>query len=123
MRLFIMEAGWGIWPVLAFGLITLVLAIRHIQRPDASRLPLIIGFGLTTLLFGALGTIIGVQTSARYIAEVTDAERWIFVLGLRESLNNMVAALFLVVVSTLATTFGTHRQNRDPAKKGYFAQA
>lgn len=120
---FILDAGFGIWPVLLLGLVTLALGVRHATDPRPERMPLIVGLGITTLLFGLLGTALGVQASARYIEDLSDAGRWVFVVGLRESLNNLVAGLALVIPAALATTIGSHRGPGAVARRGHFADA
>jgi hypothetical protein len=109
---FIQEAGWGFWPVAVFGAVSLFLALRYAIAPRRELLPLIIGFGVATVIAGLLGTVTGVQHSANYIMEVEADRRWIFLLGLRESLNNMVAALVVTAVTALAATVGSYRQVR-----------
>lgn len=106
---FIREAGLGIFPVMAFGAVAAALAASHALRPRPERMPLIVGASLLTLLFGALGTVLGIQMSVRYLDQVADADRWIFLVGLRESLNNLVAALLVVAVTCLLASLGAYR--------------
>lgn len=107
---FIREAGWAIWPVFVFGGFSLAVAIGHAMRPDPKRLVLVTGASIATLIMGALGTVIGIQYSVRYLDRVADAERWIFLVGLREALNCMVAAFVLVALSTAFATLGSYRR-------------
>ncbi|MEZ4339409.1 MAG: hypothetical protein R3B82_22530 [Sandaracinaceae bacterium] len=109
---FIQEAGWGIYPVFFFGALCLGFSIRHSVQPDAGMLPLVIGTGVALLLCGVLGTITGLQVAVRYIAELGADERWLFLVGLREALNNMVAALVLAALSTMVATAGSYRAHR-----------
>lgn len=109
---FFQEAGWGIYPVLFFGVLCLGFSIRHSVAPDAGMLPLVIGTGIATLLCGVLGTVTGLQVAVRYIAELGADERWLFLVGLREALNNMVAALLLAALSTMIATAGSYRAHR-----------
>lgn len=106
---FIREAGFGIWPVMVFGAVAAALAASHALRPRPERMPLIVGASLMTLLFGALGTVLGIQMSVRYLDQVADADRWIFLVGLRESLNNLVAALLVIAVTCLLASLGAYR--------------
>lgn len=110
---FIREAGWGIWPIAIFGAVSLFLALRYAIAPRRELLPLIIGFAVATVIAGLLGTVTGVQHSANHIMEVEVDRRWIFLLGLRESLNNMVAALVITTLTALAATAGSYRQVRQ----------
>lgn len=107
MPMFLREAGPGIWPVLLFGILGLVFVARHILSPSRERLPLIIGVATATLLFGILGAVLGVQMSAA--AAITDTPVQLFLEGLRESLNNVVAALLFALLHTLGGAYGTFR--------------
>jgi hypothetical protein len=51
-----------------------------------------------------------VQRSAQFISRVDDSARWIFLIGLTESLNNIVAASGLVWVVSLITMIGGYRR-------------
>lgn len=109
---FIREAGYGIWPVLLFGAAALALAGWHALRPRRDLVPLIAGTGLATVLFGALGTVIGLKVSVDHIVELGADERWIFLIGLSESLNNLVAALVIASFAAVLGSIGSHRQVR-----------
>jgi hypothetical protein len=104
------EAGWGAWPVMLFGLTSLTLAIRYAVKPQRRFLPLIIGFGVATILAGFLGTMTGLQHSVSHIEAVTPERRWIVLIGLREALHNMVMAFVIECVVTLVATVGGYRQ-------------
>lgn len=115
MPTFIHEAGWGIWPVFLFGLISLVLSVMHAVSPRRELVPLIVGFGVATVLAGLLGTLTGLQRSAQYIHEIE--QKWIFLVGLRESLNCLVAALVIATLDALTAAVGSMRLVRQaPAR-------
>jgi hypothetical protein len=107
-----MEAGWPVWPVLLFGAVTLTLAISHALKPRPEKLPLIIGFGIASVILGCLGTVLGIQLSIQGLAQLQESQRWILALGVRESLQNLVVALLFAAASTLATTIGSYRSAR-----------
>lgn len=108
---FIREAGWGIWPVLVFGSISLGLALHYAVRPRRSLFALVIGFSVATGLAGCLGTFTGVQNT------VTNATNtMIFFVGLRESLHNMVAAFVIITITCLLVTAGSYRMVRRREK-------
>ncbi len=102
----------GIWPVLAFGLIALTLSILYALKPRRSRYALVVGFSAATVFAGFLGALTGVQNSVRYISKVEDGERWLFLVGLRESLNNTVCAFVIVTIACLLVTIGSYRAQR-----------
>jgi hypothetical protein len=108
MNMFIRQAGWGIYPVLLFGFVGLVLALRHAARPTRGGTSLVVGLSVATLLLGALGTVTGLQVSATHIGEVSDVGR-IFLYGMAEALNNLIAALLFAVLHALAGTIGAYR--------------
>ena len=109
---YVQDAGFAIWPILALDLATLALASYHAVRPRADLVPLIIGFGVATLLAGALGTVIGIQTSVHHIEKVAEQDRWLFLVGVRESLNNVLAALVMTSLAALTTSVGSFRRAR-----------
>jgi heme exporter protein D len=98
---FIKEAGYGIFPVMAFGIAALVVAILQVRAPRAGRATTASWLMGLTGMAGILGTATGVQMSARYIHEVTNDKKWIFLLGLDESLNNLVGAAVLITLTLL----------------------
>jgi phosphotransferase system glucose/maltose/N-acetylglucosamine-specific IIC component len=113
------EAGWGAWPVMLFGVTSLILAVSYAVKPRRRLLPLVVGFGVATLIAGCLGTITGLQHSVAHISELAPDKRWYFLLGLRESLHNLVMAFVVECVVTLVATVGGYRQakaaERQPA--------
>ncbi len=111
MMNFIREAGFGIYPVMLFGTIGLIVAVRHAIAPSKDRQALLAGVAFVTVLLGILGTITGLQASASHIGEVADAVR-IFLYGMAESLNNLVAALVFATLHALVGTFGAVRAAR-----------
>ena len=118
LKLYMYEAGWGIYPVLLFGAVALALALAHAVRPRRSRYPLVVGFSAATVLAGFLGTLTGVQNSVLYVSKVVESERWLFLVGLRESLNNMVAAFVIVTVACLLVTVGSFRSEKRQEESG-----
>lgn len=110
MKDFFVEGGFGIYPVLVFGLAALALAFRYVRSPREGDVALLAGVGLATLLLGVLGTVVGVQVSAGGIHANPDA--WLFLVGLKESLNVLVTALVAVTLEVLVATYGAVRLAR-----------
>lgn len=106
---FLREAGFAIVLVLAFGAVAVGLSLWHAVHPGRRLVPLIVGAGSATLLSGLLGVATGSQATFRAVLALGDAERWLVLVGLRESLNNLVAALALLVLTTLLATVGAFR--------------
>ena len=111
MSMFVRDAGFGIYPVLLFGIVGLFVALRYAGTPSRDRLPLLIGLAVATVLMGVLGAVVGVQTSAQAMS--SEVPMRIFLFGVRESLNNVVAALLFATLHTLVGTYGTYRLVRD----------
>jgi hypothetical protein len=101
--------GWPMFVVLAFGLVTIVIALQYAMRPERRFVPLLVSLGVVTLLSGAAGFTAGLTKSLVAIEGLPDSMRWIWLVGLGESLMNVVLALFLTVVAALAATVGAYR--------------
>ena len=112
MSTFIHEAGWGFWPVALFGAIALGVSIYYALRPAARLFALVVGSSVATVIAGCLGAAVGLQNSVRFIKDVAASERWVFLIGLKESLNCVVAAFVLVCLACLITTVGAYRHVR-----------
>lgn len=108
MGMFFREAGWGIWPVFFFGVFGVVVALRNAVSPTRERFALIVGLAIATTLMGILGAVTGVQASASGYVDFDPPMR-LFVVGVRESLNNLVAALLFATLHTLIGTYGSRK--------------
>lgn len=104
----IREAGWGIYPVVLFGGAMLVVGLRHLATPRRSLFNLAVGFSVATLLAGMLGAATGIQATVQHVTRLSGAGEGLFLVGLRESLHNLVAALVLVCVNALVLTAGRY---------------
>jgi len=111
---FMSGGGFGMYPVAVFGLFLLAVSLAHALRPRKDLVPLIVGAGAATLLAGALGTAMGIKQSAMHIGSVAPEERWVFLLGVGESLSCLVLAFVLAIVATLLATAGSFRLARAP---------
>jgi hypothetical protein len=100
---FIRDAGVGVYPVLVSGVLSVAWAVQYARTREPDALSKLVMLGLLTLVFGALGTLTGLQVSVRYIAAIP--EKWLFLVGLREALNNVVLALGCVALDLLVLAF------------------
>jgi hypothetical protein len=107
------EAGYGIYPVLLFGFATILFAVRHLITRSRSLVPAVKWLMALTATSGLLGTATGMQKSAGAIGEAAD--KWIFLIGLDESLNNVIVALVLVSVAMLVMLAANLRRNGEEA--------
>lgn len=107
---FLLAAGPPVWPVLVLSVAALVASIVHLRAGRAGRAgyrSLAIGLVAAALAAGLLGTVLGFQRSVAPLAEVAAESRWIFLLGLDESLNNLVVALVGALLVSLTLAFGS----------------
>lgn len=105
------EGGWMMWFVFAFGLLALTAACRFAWRGEHQMLSFIRAMGATVLASGLFGFVIGMLNVLRYVVERAPADERlaIFLLGTREALNNLAAALLFLVLILLATAVGHRR--------------
>jgi uncharacterized membrane protein YfcA len=108
------EGGWGMFPTLGFGLLMLAVAVRYALRPERRFVPLLLGLGTVTLASGLLGFVTGLMATFQYIGGVPADQRYLALIGLGESLNNVAFALVFVVLAALAASLGAWRLTREP---------
>lgn len=104
--------GAPMWAILVCGLFAIAASIRYAVRPERRMLPLVVSLGVLTLLTGAFGFVTGFVITLLHVGELPDAQRWIWMIGLGESLVDAAFALSLVVVAAIATSVGTFRVAR-----------
>lgn len=113
MLQFFLEGGAGMLPTAVLGVAALVLSSVYAARPRSRLVPLIASTGAASLLAGALGMFIGVQTTIAAVtgpsAPLPDRVPMIALAGVSESANNMVLALALVTLAALALGVGGFR--------------
>jgi hypothetical protein len=101
------------WITLAFGVLSIGSAARYAVRPERRFVPLVVSLGVMTLLNGLLGFVAGLIRSLNALDLVPAERRWIWMLGLGESLTNVALALALVALATLAMVVGTWKLARQ----------
>ena len=112
---FIRDGGWPMFPTLGLGISTLIMSVRYAARPEPGQLALVRMLALLTLVVGLFGTLLGVQISANAIRSVAPDQRWIFVIGIAESLNCLLAALALLAPTVIAAGIGNYHDAREKA--------
>src|SRR5512132_66535 len=105
--------GWGMIPTSIFGLVLLAISVRYAVKPERRWVPLLVSSGIVTLVSGLLGFVTGLIKSLQAITEVPAEDRFIWLVGLGESLNNVALALALVLLAALAAFMGTMRLARE----------
>jgi len=109
------QGGFGMYPTTLFGLLLLAATIRYALTPSPRFVPLLISLGILTMASGGLGFVAGLIKSVSAIGGVGAEQRWIWLLGLGESLNNVALALVLVTLGALAASIGALRLGRVPS--------
>ena len=86
---FFREGGWGMWPILVFGMVTVGAALRFARKPETGQLRFIAAMGLTTLVTTFHATWTDIAAVLGYLGqqeEMAEAQfRQILVIGLKES--------------------------------------
>jgi hypothetical protein len=109
------DGGFVMFPTLFIGLGLLALAVRYARKPERRLLPLLGALALLTATSGALGFAGGVMKSLYAQEPVQAGQRWISLLGIAESLNNITLALALIFLGTVLATVGEVRIARAKA--------
>jgi hypothetical protein len=104
--------GWGMIPTMIVGLLLVASAVRYAMSPERRYVPLQISLGILTLACGGLGFVTGMMRSFSAVGAVPADERWIWMIGTSESLNNIALALALVSIGAIATSVGALRVAR-----------
>lgn len=107
MATFFQEGGFGMYPTLAFGLLLLAVGVVWALKPERKLINLFIILGIVEFLSGSLGTVMGVVTTFLYVSRAPAAQQYVTtLLGLAESLHNLVLAMVFIVLSTLVLAVG-----------------
>lgn len=106
---FLTAGGPLIWLVLILGAIALVAAGRAFAQ-GGRQVPLAIGAAVATLTMALLNTVLGFQKSVSGLGQVAADKRWIYLVELEESLNNMVVALLVALLVSLLLAAGAYRR-------------
>lgn len=101
--------GWGMYPTLFFGLLMIATALWYAVRPERRFTPLLVSCGLMTFVSGCLGFCTGVIRSLAAVGQVSAEMRYISLIGIAESLTNVVLAFVLIMLAMLAVSVGAWR--------------
>jgi len=105
--------GWGMYPTLVFGALTLGAAIWYAMTPERKRLLLPAVLAFVTLSAGILGFLTGVMVSLTGAADTANIMKFV-ALGTAESLHNVCFALAWTILSGLVVAVGAWRSTRQP---------
>jgi hypothetical protein len=101
--------GWGMWPTLFCGVLLVGIGIVYAIRPQKRYVPLLLAIGTMTLFSGILGFSTGVINSFMYIHKVAATERYIALIGVAESLYNVVFAFIFLMLAAILGAVGAAR--------------
>ena len=117
---FFREGGFGMYPTLVLGLIAVTLTVRYIRAPERGFDPSIWWMCGATALSGMLGFLTGAITTFRAIPKLPPPRQYaITLVGLSESMWNLVLALCLLTLVALIAAVGARGARRA---SGTFAQ-
>jgi hypothetical protein len=111
---FMREGGWGMWPVLLIGLVSLGVAIRYAARPERLHFRFAAALWLTLLVAVAHASLTDVAAVLGYFDDpgrAADSEiPRLIIRGLKESTRPAVlGGIFLTLVPLLAAV-GIYRE-------------
>jgi uncharacterized membrane protein len=113
---FMREGGWGMWPILIFGLICVGTAVHFARRPSGDRLACVAASWVTTLcavLHGMLTDAAAVFRALQDPQRVPDAMlvRGLFT-GLKEASRPGALGGIFLTLAALCVTIGFFRGRR-----------
>jgi hypothetical protein len=107
---FMVEGGWGMWPVLLFGATCLGGGLRFAVRPDRRWLAFTGAMWLTVVTTIAHAIVTDVGAVLRFLAtSAQEHTTQILFQGLRESLRPAALGGFFLTLAALAVAVGAYR--------------
>ena len=105
---FLGAAGLFAIPISLLGAVSIWFAIRS-ARGRASAMPLAIGAIFSTVIVGALGTVMGAQMALEHLATLAVEKRFLILIGIKEAMNDLVLSLFFALAAIAVLSFGAYR--------------
>lgn len=110
---FFREGGWGMWPILVFGMVTVGAALRFARKPETGQIRFIAAMGLTTLVTTFHATWTDIAAVLGYLGqqeEMAEAQfRQILIVGLKESTRPGTLGGLLLMLACLLVAVGILR--------------
>jgi hypothetical protein len=104
--------GFGMFPTLLCGVLTIAVSVRYAVRPEKRFTPLLVSLNTMTLIAGLLGFVTGLISLGRYLGQQEKLDPAAPFIGLGEALHNVGLALLLMMLAIIATAVGAFRQTR-----------
>ena len=113
---FFRNGGFGMYPTSIFAFCLIAVSVLYLLRPERRYAPVVLSAGIMTLLAGALGCAVGFVTTIFFVRTLPPAEQFtVTLVGIAESLNNIILALIVCVLAALLAFAGTLRSARGAA--------
>jgi hypothetical protein len=110
----IREAGFFIYGVIVFGMLSARWAIVFARTRDREQLFRWLCLVGLTLAIGVMGSVAGLQAAARHITNIPD--KWLVIVGLKEALHNLGMALSFTILDLLLLLFVRRANTALPTK-------
>ena len=110
------DGGWGMWPVLVFGLLAVVAAARFAWRGEHRLTPFVRWMTATTLSSAVLGFAMAMMAVFNYlVTRRPEGDQLITILfeGTKEALNCITFGLLMTTLTCLLLAVG-HRRHPAP---------
>jgi hypothetical protein len=105
--------GWGMWPTLICGVLLIGAAVWYAVQPARRLGPLLVSLGLMTFISGLLGLSMGVIKSLLPMGQLAPDARFIPLIGIAESMYNIVWAFCLIMIAAVIGAVGAWRLARQ----------
>jgi hypothetical protein len=110
-----LEGGYPMWFLLAFGLAGTVAAIRYAARPSPNALYRVIGLGTTTSFSTLFGTVADLAALGHRAPDFLKAHpeqslSEVVLLGVGESMSPGIVGFDLLTLMALIVSFGLYRR-------------
>jgi hypothetical protein len=112
---YLTASGPLIWLVILLGVLAVGAAALFARGRKTGHRQLALGATAASVIVALLATIVGFQKSVGGLREVAADDRWIYLWGLSESLNNMVVALVFAMLASVVLMVGSYRDSSAPA--------
>jgi hypothetical protein len=109
------EGGWGMWPILVFGLVSLVSAARYAWDMEVARLRFIVLVNVILVVASLHGMLLDVGAVFSHLTSdgfPQDKLTHVLLVGLKESTRPGAFAGILIVLSLCFVAVGLYRDQQ-----------
>jgi hypothetical protein len=111
---FMMEGGWGMWPVLVLGLVMLASSVRYMASPERFCLPFIAALWVTLVVTVVHATVTDVAAVLHHLEEPSRAPDGLvarmLMMGLKESTRPAALGGIFLTLAPLFVAGGIYRE-------------